>query len=271
MRSAEQVRGGAPRHAARSSRTARKYGKKNPQVRLLSSVQRRSVRLLQWLPRWLRFSYLTALGCCSAWRVQQSSTALSTKEPVTPSVAPGPCSFSSPHVVCVLHPCAATALRLRLTTPHEAPSDGPACAEYQGRFSGSAKLAGISRLFRRNCVLAARPYLCDKGNPTVGLDRQLPVNEAGLAVWQGGGQVLMMRSVDVVEIGNSRSFCHARNEDKPRRCAGLVLSDRASSRRVPGAGGGEDDNKKRGGERIRAPRSSPRPSRRPSGRTSTGC
>src|SRR5215210_407312 len=77
-----------------------------------------------------------------------------------------------------------------------------------------------------------------QGNPTAGLDRRLPVNEAGLAVWQVGGQVLMMRSVDVVEIGNSHSFCHARIEDKPRRCAGLALSDRASSRRVPGAGGG---------------------------------
>ena len=33
--------------------------------------------------------------------------------------------------VCVLHPCAATASRSRLTTPREAPSDGPAWAHYE--------------------------------------------------------------------------------------------------------------------------------------------
>jgi hypothetical protein len=38
--------------------------------------------------------------------------------------------------VCVLHPCAATASQSRLTTPREAPSDGPACAEIWDRWQG---------------------------------------------------------------------------------------------------------------------------------------
>jgi len=33
--------------------------------------------------------------------------------------------------VSVLHPCAATASRFRLTTPREAPSDEPARAQYE--------------------------------------------------------------------------------------------------------------------------------------------
>jgi hypothetical protein len=30
------------------------------------------------------------------------------------------------------------------------------------------------------------------GTPTIGMSRQLPVNGAGMAVWQAGGQALMM-------------------------------------------------------------------------------
>ena len=58
-------------------------------------------------------------------------TALPPKSPVTPSVAPGRCSFSRRALGGVLHPCAATALRSRLTTPREALSDGPAWAQYE--------------------------------------------------------------------------------------------------------------------------------------------
>jgi hypothetical protein len=64
------------------------------------------------------------------------------------------------------------------------------------------KLAAISVKFRcgfssnsllmlGNCVLSGRAYVCG-GTPAIGMNRQLPVNGAGMAVWQAGGQVLMM-------------------------------------------------------------------------------
>ena len=42
--------------------------------------------------------------------------------------------------VCVLHPCAATASRSRLTKPREAPSDGPACGQYEAAHGCGDKL-----------------------------------------------------------------------------------------------------------------------------------
>jgi len=45
--------------------------------------------------------------------------------------------------VCVLHPCAATALRSRLTTPREAPSVGPACRQYEAAQAGGDKFAAF--------------------------------------------------------------------------------------------------------------------------------
>jgi hypothetical protein len=71
-----------------------------------------------------------------------------------------------------------------------------------GRRPGIEILAAISMKFRcgfssglllmlGNCVLGGRAYLCD-GNSGHRMNRQLPVNGAGMAVWQAGGQVLMM-------------------------------------------------------------------------------
>src|SRR6476469_1866808 len=61
--------------------------------------------------------------------------------------------------VCVLHPCAATASRSRLTTPREAPSDGPAWAQYESRKVRGDNLNSESEMRRRGMTRAFTEWI----------------------------------------------------------------------------------------------------------------
>ena len=72
-----------------------------------------------------------ALGLDSAWPLTRSYGADVRRPGVANLSRRDRAAWTAARWVCVLHPCAATALRSRLTTPREAPSDGPAWAQYE--------------------------------------------------------------------------------------------------------------------------------------------
>src|SRR4051812_8733398 len=101
-----------------------------PQVRLLSSVPRAVfIGFPPHGPRWLSGFYPPLWTLAAPGRLARSYGAAA-KEPGDANCGAGTdAAPAAARWVCVLHPCAATALRSRLTTPHEAPSDGPACGQ----------------------------------------------------------------------------------------------------------------------------------------------
>ena len=89
-------------------------------------------------------------GLLQRLAVWHGVTALPPKSPVTPLWRRDHAASAAARWVCVLHPCAATASRSRLTTPREAPSDGPAWEQYESRNWG----AGISMEFSSHASCA---------------------------------------------------------------------------------------------------------------------
>ena len=73
----------------------------------------------------------TALGFDSAWPFGTELRRCRQRARDANCGAGADAASAAARWVCVLHPGAATALRSRLTTPREAPSDGPAWAQYE--------------------------------------------------------------------------------------------------------------------------------------------
>ncbi len=92
----------------------------------------RCLRLSSAWPPVAEWFLPTALDLLQRLAVWHGVTAPPPRSPVTRTCGAGTDAASAAaRWVCVLHPCAATASRSRLMTPHEAPSDGPAWAQYE--------------------------------------------------------------------------------------------------------------------------------------------
>jgi ATP-dependent Clp protease adaptor protein ClpS len=106
-------------------------------------------------------------------------------------------------------------------------------------------------LFLRNCVSAVAAYLCMQGRGPSGRNAKQPVQARERPSRQGGGRTLMMR-LDKKPLWNSSTVARSAMQRSK------VSFSSASGRRValqaaPVQAAGDDDNKKRGGERGNNP------------------
>jgi hypothetical protein len=107
-----------------------------PQVRLLSDVPRAVFEACSARPPVVHLSNHRCWAAVTAWPLDRSYGS-HLQEPRDPAVwrCRDRAAWAAARWVCVLHPGAATASRSRLTTPREAPSDGPAWANYESEKS----------------------------------------------------------------------------------------------------------------------------------------
>ena len=118
------------RDAARSNRSAGNSGKKTSKSAFSPASRARCLRLCSARPPVAEVSN-HRFGPGQRLVVWHGVTALPPKSPVTPSVAPGRCSFSRRALGARVAPVRGHRSPPRLTTPREAPSDGPVWAQYE--------------------------------------------------------------------------------------------------------------------------------------------